>query len=139
MDIEGVNLDGVDRIFFDISMELFNEFNETLCNINAHLGDIYSYKDLEDVEKAQSEKEIKLLRQAVEIQQLKIDKQEKIINAMAKDIINQNIDEDICRQYKMNDDCYADICDDNTACIECIKQYYEKKVSEEIEPNRKNV
>ena len=86
MNIEEANLDDADRIFLDISMELYEEFNETLCNINAHLGDIYSYKDLEDVEKAQSEKEIKLLRQAIESQQFKIDKQEKIINAMAEDI-----------------------------------------------------
>ena len=49
MNIEEPNLDGVDRIFLDISMELFDEFNETLCNINDHLGDIYSYKDLEDL------------------------------------------------------------------------------------------
>lgn len=58
-----------------------------------------------------------------------LDKQEKIINAMALDI-SIGIDEDICRTYSQLNLCHAE---DRNDCIECIKQYYEKKVSEDNE------
>lgn len=52
-------------ILYDIDMQLYNEFNDKLCEINEHLGDIYSCKDKADVEDAEKSKERQLLREAV--------------------------------------------------------------------------
>lgn len=57
--------DKSDDILFDIDMQLYDEFNDKIATINDHLGDIYSLRDVEEVEKAEKEKEIKLLRKAV--------------------------------------------------------------------------
>ena len=61
-------------ILFQIDMELYDEFNDKFCKINEYLGEIYSYKDLEDLENYKKDTEIKLLRQAVQKLQAKIDK-----------------------------------------------------------------
>ena len=58
--------DKKDDILFKISMQLYDEFNDKFCEINEHLGDVYTYKDLNDLEKAEKDKEIKLLREAIE-------------------------------------------------------------------------
>ena len=52
-------------ILFQIDMQLYNEFNEKFCEINDNLGIVYSYKDLEDLEKLEKDTEIKLLRKAI--------------------------------------------------------------------------
>ena len=52
-------------ILFDIDMQLYAEFNDKIATMNDHLGDIYSLRDVEEVEKAEKEEEIKLLREAV--------------------------------------------------------------------------
>lgn len=52
-------------ILFDIDMQLYDEFNDKFCEINDNLGTIYTYKDLDDLEKTEKEKEIQLLREAV--------------------------------------------------------------------------
>lgn len=52
-------------ILFDIDMQLYDEFNDKIATMNDHLGDIYSLRDVKEVEKAEKEKEIKLLREAV--------------------------------------------------------------------------
>lgn len=52
-------------ILYQIDMQLYDEFNDKLAEMNDHLGDIYSLRDVEEVEKAEKEKEIKLLREAV--------------------------------------------------------------------------
>ena len=36
-------------IAYDVEMQLYEEFNDKYCEINEHLGDIYSRKDLEDL------------------------------------------------------------------------------------------
>lgn len=59
-------------ILFQIDMQLYDEFNDKLCEINGHLGDIYSYKDLQDIENAEKEKERLLLRKAIKEQQKEI-------------------------------------------------------------------
>lgn len=51
-------------ILFQIDMQLYSEFNDKFCEINDHLGDVYTYKDLEN-----AEKEINKLKQ--ENEQLK--------------------------------------------------------------------
>ena len=52
-------------ILFQIDMQLYDEFNDKIATMNDHLGDIYSLRDVEEVEQAEKEKEIKLLREAV--------------------------------------------------------------------------
>lgn len=47
---------------FDIAMEVYGEFNDTLCAINEHLGDIYGYKDLKDAEEAEKYRENELYK-----------------------------------------------------------------------------
>lgn len=58
----------------------------------------------------------------------KIEEQEKIIELMAKDIAENKLDEDICRQVKdpKKEECYAFQYDEN-ACSDCVIEYYEKK------------
>lgn len=54
-------------------MQLYDEFNDKFCEINDNLGIVYSYNDLYDLEKAEREKEIKLLREAIEKQSKEIE------------------------------------------------------------------
>lgn len=61
-------------VLFQISMQLYDEFNDKLCEINEHLGDIYTYKDLQVVENAEKERERMLLRGAIKKQGTEINK-----------------------------------------------------------------
>lgn len=61
-------------ILYDIDMQLYDEFNDKIATMNDYLGDIYSLRDVEEVENAQKEKEIELLRKAVTRLQYKIQK-----------------------------------------------------------------
>lgn len=62
---------------FQIDMQLYNEFNDTIATMNDHLGDIYSLRDIEEVEKAEKEEEVKLLRQAIKKQQKELNKEKE--------------------------------------------------------------
>ena len=67
-------------ILYDVDMQLYDEFNDKIATMNDYLGDIYSLRDVEEVEKAQKEKEIELLRIAVTSLQNKIQKAIDFIN-----------------------------------------------------------
>ena len=67
-------------ILFQIDMQIYDEFNDTIATMNDHLGDIYSYRDIEEVEKAEKEKEIKLLKEAIKKLQIENNKQKQLIN-----------------------------------------------------------
>ena len=67
-------------ILYDIDMQLYDEFNDKIATMNDYLGDIYSLRDVEEVENAQKEKEIELLRIAVIRLQNKIKKAINFIN-----------------------------------------------------------
>lgn len=84
-------------ILYDIDMQLYNEFNDKLCEINEHLGDIYSYKDKADVEDAEKSEERRLLREAVvklqkELEQEKEKYKRLSIEAQATAFDEQNKD-----------------------------------------------
>lgn len=64
-------------ILFQIDMQLYDEFNDTLATMNDHLGDIYTLRDVEEVEQAEKDKEIKLLREAVKIQQKELNQEKE--------------------------------------------------------------
>ena len=72
-------------ILFQIDMQLYDEFNDTIATMNDHLGDIYSLRDVEEVEKAEKEKEIKLLREAVKKLQADIEIKDKVIDLIIDD------------------------------------------------------
>ena len=56
---------------------------------------------------------------------------DKVIQEMAKALNTYDIDEDICRKFGKNKDC-NDFTNENL-CINCIKEYFYKKVEEENE------
>ena len=64
-------------ILYDIDMQLYDEFNDKIATMNDYLGDVYSFRDIEEVEKAKKEKEIQLLRIAIIKQQKKIEELKK--------------------------------------------------------------
>lgn len=64
-------------ILYDIDMQLYDEFNDKLCEINEHLGDIYTYKDKADVEDAEKSKERQLLREAVKKLQKELEQEKE--------------------------------------------------------------
>ena len=41
-------------ILFQIDMQLYDEFNDKFCEMNDNLGTIYTYKDLDDLEKLEN-------------------------------------------------------------------------------------
>lgn len=92
-------------ILFQIDMQLYNEFNNTIATMNDHLGDIYSLKDIEEVKQAEKEKEIELLRNAIM-------KQQKEIEQLANGIRVLGTNPDITTE-------------------EIIKEFTEKPISEE--------
>ena len=52
-------------ILYDIEMQLYMEFNDTIATMNDHLGDIYSYKDIEDTKQAEKDRKIELMEKAI--------------------------------------------------------------------------
>lgn len=60
-------------ILYDIDMQLYDEFNDKIATMNDYLGDVYSLRDVEEVENAQKEREIELLRIAIVKQQKEIE------------------------------------------------------------------
>lgn len=58
----------------------------------------------------------------------KYKEQEKIIELMAKDIAEKDIDEDICKKVGKNPFC--DEYGEESKCVECVIEYYKKKALE---------
>ncbi len=89
-------------ILFQIDMQLYDEFNDKLCEINEHLGDIYTYKDLQDVKEAEKERERSLLIEAVKELQKEIYRLQNIKRKDIQDLIN-NEKENIYKNYISKD------------------------------------
>lgn len=51
-----------DIVRFEVDMQLYEEFNDEFCAINDHLGEIYGYSDLKDVEEAEKTRRKELIR-----------------------------------------------------------------------------
>lgn len=66
-------------ILFDIDMQLYDEFNDKFCEMNDNLGIIYTYKDLDDLEKLEKEEEIRLLREAVRSLQKEVEEYKTLL------------------------------------------------------------
>lgn len=114
-------------VLFQIDMQLYDEFNDKLCEINEHLGDIYTYKDLQDVENAEKERERMLLRGAIKKQDTEINKLKNVIDRMAEVLNDFDYD-------KQCESCRTDICSasvDGTEYTKCIKEYFMKENTNE--------
>ena len=88
-------------ILYQIDMQLYDEFNDKLAEMNDHLGDIYSLRDIEEVEKAEKEKEIKLLRETVRNLQKENEELHKEINQRIKlKLENEKIADELYNKIK---------------------------------------
>lgn len=54
-----------DDILFQIDMYLYNKYNAKLSTMYDYLGDIYTYRDIEEIEQLEKDDKICLLTQAV--------------------------------------------------------------------------
>lgn len=50
-----------DIVRFEVDMQLYEEFNDEFCAINDHLGEIYGYSDLKDLEEAEKARRKELI------------------------------------------------------------------------------
>lgn len=75
-------------------------------------------------------REVQNLRRKLEKLQKEIEKKNKIIDLIVKMINTHDIYDDICGQFGKNKDC-SDFTNEEL-CIDCIKQYFYRKVEEEI-------
>ena len=58
-------------VAYDIEMQLYEEFNDKYCEINGHLGDIYTRADLHDVELCEKARKKELINARInEIREL---------------------------------------------------------------------
>ena len=73
-----------DKVEFDISMELYMKHNSDIATINDNLGDIYSYKDLEDAEDYLLHDELELYKKALK---KKCDAFDKAIEILSEDFM----------------------------------------------------
>ena len=89
-------------ILFQIDMQLYDEFNDKLCEINEHLGDIYTYRDLQDIKEAEKERERSLLREAIKELQKEIYRLQNIKRKDIQDLID-NEKENIYKNYISKD------------------------------------
>jgi hypothetical protein len=82
-----------DDILFNIDMQLYDEFNDKIATMRDYIGDIYSLRDIEEVEQAQKEREIELLRKAIITQQkeieelVQINEEHRILNGKLREEI----------------------------------------------------
>jgi len=49
-----------EEVLYDIEMQSYMEYNDTIASMNEWVGELYSYQDIKDVEQAQKEYEEQL-------------------------------------------------------------------------------
>lgn len=76
----------------------------------------------------QIEKYINMLATNDMLHVLEYEEKDKIIDIMAEQINNYDIDEDVCKQMGQKEDCNE--FEDKEKCKECIKQYFRNKSKE---------
>lgn len=82
-------------ILFQIDMQLYDKYNDKIAVMNDHLGDIYTYRDIEDVEKAEREEKIDLLTKAIKELQKEIERLKNFNKTtyIRKDTIRKKLEE----------------------------------------------
>ena len=69
------DLDG--DIIMQIEMDSYMKYNDTIASMNDHLGEIYGYNDVKDMEEAQLKYEKELAYKAIKDLQQKVEQLEK--------------------------------------------------------------
>ena len=86
-----------DQIMFDFNEDLIYQiemmsyiaYNDQLCSINEHLGEIYTYQDLNDIEQAQLQYEKDLSYKVIKQLQYQLQQKENIIKEV-REYINHH-------------------------------------------------
>lgn len=89
-------------ILFQIDMQLYYKYNKKIAGMNDHLGDIYTYRDIEEVEQAQKDEKIDLLTKAIKELQEEIESRLEEIESLYK-------------MLTVKDEKIAELEDDNNA------------------------
>lgn len=89
LDKEIVKFNFNEDIIYQIEMMSYMEYNDKLCSINEHLGEIYTYQDLNDTEQAQLQYEKDLSYKAIKQLQNQLQQKENIIKE-AREYIESN-------------------------------------------------
>ena len=118
----------------DLNRQMYLEFGRLLSldeeTVKAIENLINKNKELK-LNLENKDKESHLIQSRLDEANAKIIELKRIIDLMAKDIAENDIDEDICRKVKNKtseeDDCYGD---DYDMCKDCVIEFYKKKASE---------
>lgn len=122
MNKEEIKFNTNEDIIMQIEMDSYMKYNGTIASMNAHLGEIYGYSDVEDVKNAQTHYEKELAYEAIEqLQQennqlkeeivvisrlYEMREQEKVIvmNKTVKEIYEEFLNEiiEICKKYNLS-------------------------------------
>lgn len=86
-----VKFDFNEDIPYQIEMMSYMEYNNKLCSINEHLGEIYNYQDLNDTEQAQLRYEKDLSYKAIKQLQTQLQQKENIIKEVREYINNHQL------------------------------------------------
>lgn len=102
---EEVNFDTNEDIIYQIEMMSYMKYNDMIATANDHIGDIYSYRDIEDMKSAEEHYEKELAYQAItQLQQE--NKQLKVNWNKLKEYLKYEIEFDkrwyipVCEEYK---------------------------------------
>lgn len=80
MDKEEIKFNTDDDIIMQIEMMSYMEYNRQIATANEYIGDIYSYRDIKDMESAQEHYEKELSYQAIKQLQQQCKKQKEVID-----------------------------------------------------------
>ena len=75
-------------IIMQIEMDSYMKYNDTIASMNEHLGEIYGYSDVKDMEETQLKYEKKLAYKAIKYLQEKVEQLEKENEATLKNYGN---------------------------------------------------
>lgn len=108
---EEIKFNTNEDVLYQIAMIIYDRHNSNIASINEHLGDMFSYKDLEDAERYELEDEKHLLELAVKQLQQENNKLRKA-NEKKKQYLSE---------YAMKLSCIADYCNKQLGFLEnCV-------------------
>ena len=97
--MEKVKFDVNSDIIYDIEMMSYAAYNDKIACMNDHLGEIYGYTDVDNMEKAQLEYEKNLAYQAIKQLQSNWRELKEFIFSKAHDPFDEYDDYDMCKLY----------------------------------------
>lgn len=83
---EEIKFDLDKDIIMQIEMDSYMKYNDTIASMNDHLGEIYGYSDVKDMEETQLKYEKKLAYKAIKDLQQKVEQLEKEVNEYQKEL-----------------------------------------------------